>query len=184
MLDYRGATVEDLQLSPALVLPVSTDVATALQLAYERDFSILPLAAPSSRQLIGWLSVDALKPLAEQGKIDLDAPLSSLDGAGAVNGATEGEGQSPVRRFARSRKYEVITPFTPLEDLDAFFAAQDQQPSADRFALVTDAARKFVLGIVTQEDLAKFTARRFPTPTSPFSNSISLPSSAPAPLAA
>ncbi|GAA5886334.1 hypothetical protein JCM5296_001872 [Sporobolomyces johnsonii] len=184
MLDYRGATVEDLQLSPALVLPVSTDIATALQLAYERDFSILPLAAPSSRQLIGWLSVDALKPLAEQGKVDLDAPLSTLDGASGANGERDGEGKSPVRRFARSRKYEVITPFTPLEDLDAFFAAQEQQPGGDRFALVTDAARKFVLGIVTQEDLAKFTARRFPTPTAPFSNSISLPSSAPAPLAA
>ncbi|BGP57760.1 hypothetical protein JCM8202_002412 [Rhodotorula sphaerocarpa] len=176
MVDYRGANIDDLQLSPALVLPVSTSVGTALQLAFERDFSILPLHSATSRaDLLGWLSIDALKPLAEQGQVDLDAPLSTLmttatatgdtAGAGTGAGAATGDGR-PVKEFKRGRKYEVITPETPLEELEAFFAAQ-QAPggSKTQFALVTDAARKFVLGVVTVDDLQKFTSRRFPNAT-------------------
>ncbi|GJN93196.1 hypothetical protein Rhopal_006243-T1 [Rhodotorula paludigena] len=173
MVDYRGSVVEDLQLSPALVLPVSTSIGTALQLAFERDFSILPLHAPSSRAtLLGWLSIDELKPLAERGSVDLDAPLSDL------LETPRGEGQLPVKEFKRGRKYEVITPETPLEKLEAFFAAQ-QAPggSGVQFALVTDGARKFVLGVVTTEDLQKFTQRRFPAPGTPDSTSVALPPS-------
>ncbi|GAA5826717.1 hypothetical protein JCM11251_002867 [Rhodosporidiobolus azoricus] len=167
MVDYRGATIEDLQLSPALVLPISTSVGTALQLAFERDFSILPLHSPTSRaSLLGYLSVDALKPLAEQGKIDLDLPLSGLTNGEANEGESEG---GPMKRFRRERKYQVITPSTPLEELDAFFSSP--QGALAGFALVTDAARKFVLGLVTREDLSKFTSRRFPSANSPPSES-------------
>ncbi|GAA6013336.1 hypothetical protein JCM10207_000859 [Rhodosporidiobolus poonsookiae] len=176
MVDYRGATVEDLQLSPALVLPVSTSIGTALQLAFERDFSILPLHSSTSRaSLLGWLNVDELKPLAEQGKVDFDAPLESLSGCGTgADGEAEGKGKAggPVKQFKRERRYQVITPYTPLEDLAAFFASQD---AGLGFALVTDAARKFVLGVVTAEDLDKFTARRFPTANTPESTTVSLP---------
>lgn len=71
----------------------------------------------------------------------------------------------------------MITPNTPLEDLEAFFAAQSgPRGSGAQFAIVTDggascradwpslrsstdsvddAARKFVLGIVTVDDLKK-----------------------------
>lgn len=44
----------------------------------------------------------------------------------------------------------VITPDTPLEELEQFF-----KTSGSEFALITDAGRKFVLGIVTAEDLDK-----------------------------
>ncbi|POY74718.1 hypothetical protein BMF94_2194 [Rhodotorula taiwanensis] len=208
MVDYRGANIDDLQLSPALVLPVSTSVGTALQLAFERDFrqvasatrraaqpasrkhaltravrittdSILPLHSPSSRaELLGWLSIDALKPLAEKGQVNLDAPLSDLlrgddsattattTTATATASSAERPAESterPVKEFKRGRKYEVITPETPLEKLEAFFAEQ-QAPGGSKvqFALVTDSARKFVLGVVTADDLQKFTRRRFP----------------------
>ncbi|GAA5973036.1 hypothetical protein JCM11641_000374 [Rhodosporidiobolus odoratus] len=172
MVDYRGSTVEDLQLSPALVLPVSTSIGAALQIAYERDFSILPLHSTSSRaSLHGWLDVDALKPLAEAGKIDLELPLSDLSGSSSPAGE-KGEGKL-VKQFQRGRKYEVITPFTPLEDLERFLSSQ---PNVG-FALVTDAARKFVLGLVTREDLSKFTARRFPSAGSPETTTVSLPAS-------
>ncbi|BGP34878.1 hypothetical protein JCM10296v2_006702 [Rhodotorula toruloides] len=169
MVDYRGATVEDLQLSPALVLPVSTSIGTALQLAFERDFSILPLHSPSSRaNLLGWLSIDELKPLAEQGKIDLDAPLSVLMEGGADDEAGNGTGKKPVKEFKKGRKYEVITPSTPLEELETFFARQKGPGGSGAFfALVTDAGRKFVLGVVTSEDLQKFTQRRFPSNPAP-----------------
>ncbi|GAA5964556.1 hypothetical protein JCM8115_003921 [Rhodotorula mucilaginosa] len=187
MVDYRGANIDDLQLSPALVLPVSTSVGTALQLAFERDFSILPLHSTTSRaELLGWLSIDALKPLAEQGQVDLDAPLSALlrgdaPATATTNGQQLAASQSPaaageerpVKEFKRGRKYEVITPETPLEKLDAFFAEQ-QAPGGSKvqFALVTDAARKFVLGVVTVDDLNKFTQRRFPNATAAAASSI------------
>ncbi|KAG0657834.1 hypothetical protein C6P46_006196 [Rhodotorula mucilaginosa] len=185
MVDYRGANIDDLQLSPALVLPVSTSVGTALQLAFERDFSILPLHSTTSRaELLGWLSIDALKPLAEQGQVDLDAPLSALlrgDAPATTNGQQLAASQSraaageerPVKEFKRGRKYEVITPETPLEKLEAFFAEQ-QAPGGSKvqFALVTDAARKFVLGVVTVDDLNKFTQRRFPNATAAAASSI------------
>lgn len=48
------------------------------------------------------------------------------------------------------RPTTVITPDTPLEELDSFFKS-----SKSSFALVTDGARKFVLGVVTPEDLQK-----------------------------
>ncbi|GAA6060166.1 hypothetical protein JCM10212_005167 [Sporobolomyces blumeae] len=164
MVDYRGAVVEDLQLSPALVLSVATSVGTALQLAYERDFSILPLSDPTNRQLVGWVSIDELKPLAESGQLDFDAPLSDVSSTGSKAG-DEAKAKSPVRKFARSKTYTVITPDTPLGDLETFFAAQDQLPCGVRFALVTDQARKFTLGVVTSDDLKKFTERRFPAVT-------------------
>ncbi|BGP27183.1 cystathionine beta-synthase [Rhodotorula toruloides] len=169
MVDYRGATVEDLQLSPALVLAVSTSIGTALQLAFERDFSILPLHSPSSRaDLLGWLSIDELKPLAEQGKIDLDAPLSALMEGSVDDEAGGAAGRRPVKEFKKGRKYEVITPSTPLEELETFFARQKGPGGSGAFfALVTDAGRKFVLGVVTSEDLQKFTQRRFPSSPAP-----------------
>ncbi|BGP19626.1 hypothetical protein JCM10213_000083 [Rhodosporidiobolus nylandii] len=167
MVDYRGATVEDLQLSPALVLPISTPVSTALQLAFERDFSILPLHSSTSRaELLGWLDVEALKPLAEKGQVGWEATLEELQ--------EKKEGAAPVKRFRREREYKVITPDTPLEELEAFFSSQAAESS---FALVTDAARKFVLGLVTREDLSKFTARRFPAPDSPETTMVNLPPS-------
>ncbi|GAA5887103.1 hypothetical protein JCM16303_007135 [Sporobolomyces ruberrimus] len=160
MVDYRGAVVEDLQLSPALVLPTSASVGQALQLAYEREFSIIPLSDPSTRQLLGWISIDEVKELAKSGEVDPESPLSQL------NDKTEKSPKSPVRHFTKARAYTVITPDTSLEELEKFFGEQDQLPCGVRFALVTDAARKFTLGVVTAEDLQRFTQRRFPNATS------------------
>lgn len=80
--------------------------------------SILPLHSTTSRaELLGWLSIDALKPLAEQGQVDLDAPLSALlrgDAPATTNGQQLAASQSraaageerPVKEFKRGRKYE------------------------------------------------------------------------------
>lgn len=75
-----------------------------------RPRSILPLHSPSSRaNLLGWLSIDELKPLAEQGKIDRDAPLSVLMEGGADNEAVNGTGKKPVKEFKKGRKYEGVS---------------------------------------------------------------------------
>lgn len=142
---YRGATVEDLQLSPALVLPSNTTAGVALQMAYERDFSILPISDPATRRLEGWVSIAQLKK--EAGETGIEE--SQLKDLGSKGGA--------VTRFVRSRKYKVITPATSLEELDTFLTGANVS-----FALVTDSDRKFVLGLVTKEDLEKFISRRMP----------------------
>lgn len=69
----------------------------------------------------------------------------------------------------RGRTYKLITMATPLEELERFFNGEivtveegEEQQRGERqgFAVVTDATRKFVLGVVTREDLEQFVKRR------------------------
>ncbi|KAK4057441.1 hypothetical protein OIO90_001510 [Microbotryomycetes sp. JL221] len=151
---YRGAVVEDLQLSPALVLPSTTRVSDALQMAYEREFTILPISDPSTRTLVGWLNSDVLKQQYSQGQVKDDQTLSQVDQLGRTSTTNSipptSTTQSSVTKFRKDRQYTVITPDTSLEDLEQFF-----KTSSSSFGLVTDYNRKFVLGVVTPEDLTK-----------------------------
>lgn len=74
--------------------------------------------------------------------------------------------EKAMMRFQRKRgTYHVITMETRLEELEGFFGGVD---GVDReggdggrdFAVVTDQARKFVLGVATKEDLREFVRRR------------------------
>jgi hypothetical protein len=80
--------------------------------------------------------------------------------------------KAAMQRFNRKRGnvYQVITMDTPLEDLEIFFnggaiggeghAASAAGGDKKEFAVVTDASRKFVLGVVTRHDLEEFVRRR------------------------
>lgn len=85
------------QLSPALVLPSSTSVSTALQMSFEREFSILPISDPATRNLVGWLSADKLKQQVEEGKLEDDQ--LTLD-------ELKHRGSTSVSVFAKSAKYQ------------------------------------------------------------------------------
>jgi hypothetical protein len=71
-------------------------------------------------------------------------------------------------RFQRKKghPYKVITMDTPLEELEQFFngdfttAGGGGAKEKQDFAVVTDASRKFVLGVATREDLEQFVKRR------------------------
>jgi hypothetical protein len=52
------------------------------------------------------------------------------------------------------RAFQPITPDTPLEELEKFFAAGQE------FAVITDETCKFVLGVATRDDLEKFVKHR------------------------
>lgn len=54
----------------------------------------------------------------------------------------------------KGREFKKITPETPLEDLEKFFN------EGQEFAVVTDDARRFVLGVAVKEDLAKYVKSR------------------------
>ncbi|GJE86657.1 cystathionine beta-synthase [Phanerochaete sordida] len=134
---YRGAVVEDLQLPPAFALPQDEAISRAIELAYERDFSHIPVL-DRHRKPLGYIDVAALKKKWEAGEASQDEKVAKY-----------------MTKFIRSssQPYTVITPSTPLDELEQFL--QDKI-----FALVTDTSRKFVLAVVTRQDLDNFVQRR------------------------
>ncbi|CAL1709118.1 unnamed protein product [Somion occarium] len=134
---YRGAVVEDLQLPPAFALPKSEPISRAIELAYERDFSHIPVLGGNRRPL-GYVDVAELKSKWEAGQANPDDRVEQY-----------------MTKFVRSacQPYSLITPGTPLEELERFL-------ENNIFALVTDWDRKFVLGVATRQDLESFVSRR------------------------
>ncbi|OCH93347.1 hypothetical protein OBBRIDRAFT_725017 [Obba rivulosa] len=134
---YRGAVVEDLQLPPAFALPATEAISRALELAYERDFSYIPVL-DRNRKPLGHIDVAALKEKWESGQADPNDKVSRY-----------------MIKFVRSqaRPYTLITPSTSLAELEEFL-------QSNLFALVTDWDRKFTLGVATSQDLENFVSRR------------------------
>ena len=64
-----------------------------------------------------------------------------------------------VRFKRKGKKYRLITLETGLEELENFFKGGDTGAKQD-FAVVTDPARRFVLGVATKSDLEEFVKRR------------------------
>jgi len=134
---YRGAVVEDLQLPPAFSVTLNESISRVIELAYERDFSHVPVLN-RNRQPLGYVDVVKLK---ERWKSGLANPSDKV--------------REYMTRFNRStdQPYTTITPLTPLADLEDFL-------KANIFALVTDHNRKFVLAVATAQDLESFVTRR------------------------
>lgn len=63
---------------------------------------------------------------------------------------------------AKRKKYTVVTMDTELCELEGFFENVGDMATGSKqdFAVVTDGGRKFVLGVVTKEDLNEFVKRR------------------------
>ncbi|KAE8161146.1 hypothetical protein BDV40DRAFT_268632 [Aspergillus tamarii] len=145
---YRGATVEDLDPPPALSVSPSDLISSAMLAAYERDFTHLTVTSSTKRSLLGYLSIPRLKQLLKEGTINESDSVSTA-----------------MQRFNRKRGlYQVITMETPLEELEQFFDSETgpngEKREKQEFAVVTDASRKFVLGVVTKGDLEEFVKRR------------------------
>ncbi|BDD63581.1 hypothetical protein MPDQ_004236 [Monascus purpureus] len=145
---YRGATIEDLDPPPALSVSPNHTISSALLAAYERDYTHLTVISSTSRLLTGYLSIPRLKALLKEGKVTESDPVSAA-----------------MNRFNRKKgTYQVITMETPLEELEQFFESETGPNGEKRekqdFAVVTDAARKFVLGVATKADLEEFVKRR------------------------
>ncbi|TFK41666.1 hypothetical protein BDQ12DRAFT_678322 [Crucibulum laeve] len=134
---YRGAVVEDLQLPPAFALPSTEAISRAIDLAYERDFSHIPVL-DRNRRPIGYVDVAKLKQKWEAGQADPDAKVSEY-----------------MTKFKRTSNepYTLVTPLSSLAELEEFLRH-------NLFALVTDHDRKFVLAVVTHQDLENFVSRR------------------------
>ncbi|WEW59945.1 hypothetical protein PRK78_005427 [Emydomyces testavorans] len=148
---YRGATVEDLDPPPALSTSPHDSISSALLAAYERDYTHLTVISSTSRSLLGYLSIPRLKALLKDGVVTESDPV-----------------EKAMQRFRRrGNVYRVITMDTPLEELERFFEGEvgggeetGRRRERQDFAVVTDASRKFVLGVATREDLEQFVKRR------------------------
>ncbi|KAF9892901.1 hypothetical protein FE257_000493 [Aspergillus nanangensis] len=145
---FRGATIEDLDPPPALSVSSNDSIGSAMLAAYERDFTHLTVVSSTKRSLLGYLSIPRLKELLKEGAVKESDSVSVA-----------------MQRFNRKRgTYEVITMETPLEDLQKFFDSETSPTGEKRqkqdFAVVTDASRKFVLGVATRADLEEFVKRR------------------------
>ncbi|PGH03300.1 hypothetical protein GX51_04170 [Blastomyces parvus] len=148
---YRGATVEDLDPPAALSTSPHDQISSALLAAYERDYTHLTVISSSSRSLLGYLSIPRLKAQLKEGTVRESDPVE----------------KAMLRFRRRGHVYKVITMDTPLEELERFFDGElvREDGSVERrekqdFAVVTDASRKFVLGVATRQDLENFVKRR------------------------
>lgn len=142
---YRGATVEDLQVPPAVSVPRSTTISSALRVALDHDYSQLPLVSDKNRKLLGYVQKDRLEEQVKSGNNDKSV---------ATIMTKFSSGSSPSSSStAAAGTYTVITPDTGLAELEVFLRSHP-------FAFITDPGRAFVLGVATQEDLSKYVSRR------------------------
>lgn len=68
--------------------------------------------------------------------------------------------EAMIKFRRKGRVYKVITMDTPLEELEEFFRGGVEGNGPQDFAVVTDASRRFVLGVATVNDLEEFVKRR------------------------
>lgn len=137
------AVIEDLDLSPALSCTPTDPISSALLSAFERDYTHLTVISASTRALLGYLSIPHLKILLDTGKVTEADEVS----------------KAMVKFRRRGKVYKVITMETPLEELEMFFNGAEGGERQE-FAVVTDARRRFVLGVATRGDLEEFARKR------------------------
>jgi CBS domain-containing protein len=146
-MKYRGATVADLDLAPALSTSPSTSLEEAMLSASSHDYSHLTVLSEHTRSLLGYLPISRLKTLFETRQIQPSDPV-----------------EKAMVKFQRGggKKYQVITMETELWELEGFFEDVGEYATGSKqdFAVVTDGGRKFVLGVVTRSDLNEFVKRR------------------------
>ncbi|KAK9248924.1 hypothetical protein V1506DRAFT_528189 [Lipomyces tetrasporus] len=146
MHDFRGSTVEDLNLPPAFSITPETPLEHALELSFERSYSYLPVISSRTRSLLGYLSAEQLQ------KTFSSPPRPNDDSKkGGLASATV---RSFMHRFPKKQAFQKITPDTPLEELEEFFE------TGHDFAVITDGDRRFVLAVAVPEDLQNFVKRR------------------------
>ncbi len=143
--DYTlQATVEDLDPPPALSVKPSDPISWALMSGLERDYTHLTVVSQENRALLGYISIPRLQELLKECKVNENDPV-----------------EAAMHKFQRrGRRYKVIDMETPLEELEDFFKGGVDGSGKQEFAVVTDASRKFVLGVATTDDLDKFLKTR------------------------
>lgn len=144
---YRGATVADLDLPPALSTSPNMSLSSAMLSASSHDYSYLTVLSEETRSLLGYLPISRLKSLFQSKQLDPSDPVKKA-----------------MVKFKRAegKKYQTITMETELWELEGFFENVGNYATGTKqdFAVITDGGRKFVLGVATRHDLNEFVGRR------------------------
>ncbi|KAI9327166.1 tryptophan synthase beta subunit-like PLP-dependent enzyme [Zopfochytrium polystomum] len=134
-LQWKGATIKDLNLPAAVSVPQTTPIRDAIKIMQEKGFDQLPVTATTSAKLVGIIGLgDALSKVAS-GRATLSDPV------------TQG-----MIKFSKAHTFKEVTAATPLESLDGFF-------DRNAFAIVTErgaAGEHIVKNVVTKVDLLGF----------------------------
>ncbi|RIA96881.1 pyridoxal-phosphate dependent enzyme [Glomus cerebriforme] len=138
---FRAASVEDLQLPAAVTISPNATISHAIELMLDREYSQLPVI-DTHKKLIGYVSLASLQTHLEVGEATLKDAISDwMFSFGSKNGG------------AKRKRYQLVTPDTPLSELAKFFEKHS-------FAVVTDSERKWCLGVATKYDLINFLNHR------------------------
>ncbi|KAJ1724537.1 hypothetical protein LPJ61_005729, partial [Coemansia biformis] len=130
---YRGASIEDLQLPAAVTVSEDEPMGAAIGTMIEHDFSQMPVTG-ARRRLIGYLTLSAAQALVDNKTATPDQPVKQFmlrfsGRAGTAAGGATGSTSTSIRK-----QYWLITPETPLSELSRFFETHS-------VAFVTDASR-------------------------------------------
>ncbi|GEQ70212.1 hypothetical protein JCM33374_g3888 [Metschnikowia sp. JCM 33374] len=160
--NYRGATVEDLDIRPAISVNPSTPLKRAFEVAFENEFTFLPVIHEKNKRLLGVVRLSEQKPVdtTSASKEPLTIEYMHWFSQKAkeryakedVKDSTTTPLNSKILRPRSSggKNYRVLTPLTPLEELGKFFN------SGNYFAIITNGEGNLVYGVVTPEDLGKY----------------------------
>jgi CBS-domain-containing membrane protein len=168
--DYRGATVEDLDIKPAISINPNTHLQEALEISYENEFTYLPVIHEENRKLLGVLNVEDLKKNLEKYKKSGVKPevknfmlwfnQTARERYEKTSSSKPTATKTPINstimkpESSSDKRYQVLTPLTSLEDLAIFFN------SGEYFAIITNPEGNFVYGVATPEDLKNYEKSR------------------------
>lgn len=104
----------------------------------------MTVVSQDTRALLGYVSIPRLRELLTEGKVKESDKVED----------------AMIKFRRKGRVYKTITMGTPLEELEEFFMCGINETGPQEFAVVTDASRRFVLGVATVKDLEEFARRR------------------------
>lgn len=158
--DYRGATIEDLDIKPAISINPTTHLNLALEIAFEHEFTYLPVIHEENKKLLGVLKVEELRNNPHKFQSRSIEPIVKNYMIWFNKRAQENYNRQipklgEISRNSRikkpsAKKYQTLTPYTPLEELAKFFN------NGIYFAIITNDEGSFVYGVATPEDLTKY----------------------------
>lgn len=157
--------MEDLDIRPAISINPSTSLNRAFEVSFENEFTYLPVISEHDKRLLGVLNVEDL----EKNKLQANASALitknfmlwfNLRAKENYEKIAVSKNSTPINskilrpRLGEGKKFHVLTPLTPLEELADFFNANNF------FAIITNGAGNLVYGVVTPEDLTKYEQSR------------------------
>ena len=160
--DYRGATVEDLNIPQAISTNPTSSIYDAIEIGYEYDFTYLPVIHEVNRRLLGVVNLEQFKTLSPDKQpvfnymLWFNPSTKRKYEQDILHKSDMSKTTPPKTKILkpRGKRYSVLTPYSPLEDLASFFNR------GNYFAIITNDLGSFVYGVVTPEDLIKFEKSR------------------------